>query len=343
MDWHIECENVWKVFGTDAQGALKEMQERGLGKADIKRELDHIVGVAGVSVKIRRGELFCIMGLSGSGKSTLLRHINRLIEPTSGRVAVNGQDIRKMDDKELSRLRAKTIGMVFQHMALWPHRNLIDNVAYGMEIQGVPSSKRREAASRMLSMMKLDGWEERYPDELSGGMQQRVGIARALASDPDILLMDEPFSALDPLIRRNLQTQFLELSKRLNKTTLFVTHDLEEAVRLGDRIAIMKDGEIVQVGTREEIVLSPADDYVGEFVRPLSKKEFLTAGTIMKPVSEISVADFKRPSHLLPADAEVELVISKLASVGEPIGIVQGEALVGVIDPYSVLAALRTA
>lgn len=204
MDWHIECENVWKIFGTDPQGALKAMRERSLGKADIKRELDHIVGVAGVSVNIRRGELFCIMGLSGSGKSTLLRHINRLIEPTSGRVAVNGQDIRRMDSRELSRLRAKTIGMVFQHMALWPHRNLIDNVAYGMEIQGVPTSKRREAASRMLSMMKLDGWEERYPDELSGGMQQRVGIARALASDPDILLMDEPFSALDPLIRRNL-------------------------------------------------------------------------------------------------------------------------------------------
>lgn len=340
MECHIECEDVWKVFGADERKALAAIRSSHMDKGDTKRRLNHIVGVAGVSLKIKRGELFCIMGLSGSGKSTLLRHVNRLIEPTDGRVLVDGQDTAKMDVKSLNRLRSKTIGMVFQHMALWPHRNLHDNVAYGLEVQGVDRSKRREVAEEMLSLVQLDGWSEHYPDELSGGMQQRVGIARALASNPSILLMDEPFSALDPLIRRDLQTQFLKLSRKLNKTTLFVTHDLEEAIRLGDRIAIMKDGEIVQVGTKEDIILHPADDYVAEFVRPISRNHVLTAASVMQHVIEGTSST--QPRHCIPHDTPVDDVIVKLASLREPVGVTENGAVVGVIEPYRLLAAIGT-
>jgi glycine betaine/proline transport system ATP-binding protein len=338
MEWQIECEGVWKIFGPEGTVVLQAIRDQALDKTSVKHRLNHIVGVADVSLKIRRGELFCIMGLSGSGKSTLLRHINRLIEPTAGRISVGGADTAKMDKKALSRLRSKTIGMVFQHMALWPHRSLQDNVAYGLEIQGVAKKDRRRIAADMLSMMKLDGWEEHYPDELSGGMQQRVGLARALAADPDILLMDEPFSALDPLIRRDLQTQFLDLSQRLNKTTLFVTHDLDEAIRLGDRIAIMKDGEIVQVGTREDIILSPANDYVAEFVRPLARSQFLKAEALM----DSDFASSKRPDHFVAWDASLQQVIEKIAAVRQPLGVVRNDAIVGMIDPYTLLGAMRT-
>lgn len=341
MDYHIECDDVWKIFGPDEHRALSDIRSKALEKDETKYKLGHVVGVAGVSLKIRRGELFCIMGLSGSGKSTLLRHINRLIVPTAGRILVDGEDTSRMDGKALSLLRSKSIGMVFQHMALWPHRSIRDNVAYGLEIQGVEKSKRRAIADEMLAMVKLDGWADHYPDELSGGMQQRVGIARALASSPEILLMDEPFSALDPLIRRDLQTQFLDLSKKLNKTTLFVTHDLEEAVRLGDRIAIMKDGVIVQVGTREEIILNPATDYVAEFVRPISRNHVLTASAVMQPLGVADNSTFL-PEHLVDYNASVDEVINKLAGVRQPIGVVKEAELVGVIEPYKLLDSIRT-
>jgi glycine betaine/proline transport system ATP-binding protein len=341
MDWHIECDDVWKVFGPDEHRTLRAIRDRSLGKSDTMDQLGHIVGVAGVSLKIRRGELFCIMGLSGSGKSTLLRHINRLIEPTDGRIVVDGEDTARMDRKQLSRLRSKTIGMVFQHMALWPHRSLQDNVAYGLEIQGVGKVERRAVAAQMLGIMKLEDWKERYPDELSGGMQQRVGLARALASDPDILLMDEPFSALDPLIRRELQTQFLDLSKRLKKTTLFVTHDLDEAVRLGDRIAIMNDGEIVQIGTREDIVLTPANEYVAEFVRPLSRSQMLKANAIMKPLADAEVGAARRPGSSVAWDASLQEIIGKLASARQPVGVVKDDALIGLIDAYTLIEAIN--
>jgi glycine betaine/proline transport system ATP-binding protein len=342
MEWHIECEGVWKIFGPNGQSVLQTIRDQALDKTSTKLRLSHIVGVADVSLKIRRGELFCIMGLSGSGKSTLLRHINRLIEPTAGRIIVGGTDTANMDKKALSRLRSKTIGMVFQHMALWPHRSLQDNVAYGLEIQGIGKTERRHIAAEMLAMMKLEGWEEHYPDELSGGMQQRVGLARALAADPDILLMDEPFSALDPLIRRDLQTQFLDLSQRLHKTTLFVTHDLDEAIRLGDRIAIMKDGEIVQVGTREDIILNPANDYVADFVRPLARTQFLKAEAVMKSLTDVGLATAKRPEHCVPWDASLQQVIEKIAAARQPIGVVRDDAIVGLIDPYTLLGAMHT-
>jgi glycine betaine/proline transport system ATP-binding protein len=332
MDSQIECDGVWKIFGRNPSDALEAIRCGSFDKQTARKELNHVIGVAGASLKIRRGEIFCIMGLSGSGKSTLLRHINRLVEPTAGRVTVNGVDVASMDGRALNLLRSKTIGMVFQHIALWPHRTLEENVGYGLEIRGVPKAKRRAISADALAMMKLEGWENHYPDELSGGMQQRVGLARALASDPEILLMDEPFSALDPLIRRDLQNQFLSLASRLHKTTLFVTHDLGEAVRLGDRIAIMRDGAIIQVGTRDEIILSPADDYVADFVRPMARSRFLKAADIMKSVSDDEVGKTparSRPAHVIHHDDALPDVAAKLTSLQQPVGVERDGKLIG--------------
>jgi glycine betaine/proline transport system ATP-binding protein len=223
------------------------------------------------TVSVPRGEIFCIIGLSGSGKSMLLRHVNRLIEPSADTIRVLGEDVGKKSPKDLRAMRSRHIGMVFQHMALMPRRSVKDNVAYRLEIRGVPKSRRWAVSEHTLHLVNLDGYEDRLPREFSGGMQQHVGIARALASDPEILLMDEPFSALDPLIRLQLQDQFKSLVKDLKKTTLFITHDLDEAIRIGHRIAIMKDGVIVQIGTPEEIVIQPADDHVREFVQGISR------------------------------------------------------------------------
>jgi glycine betaine/proline transport system ATP-binding protein len=281
----IECQGLWRIFGAQAKEAMAAVRVEGLSKADVQARFGCIVGVADVSFSVAKGEIFCIMGLSGSGKSTLLRHINRLIEPSAGTVLINGVDIAELPTRQLAALRSRTIGMVFQHMALWPHRTVRDNVAFGLEVRRVDKRTRYEAADRALAQVKLAGWETRYPDELSGGMQQRVGLARALAADPEILLMDEPFSALDPLIRKDLQDQFIELAAAVRKTTLFVTHDLEEAVRLGHRIAVMKDGAFVQVGTPEEILLNPRGDYVRAFVQGMSKLRLLTAERIMEPLA----------------------------------------------------------
>ena len=267
----IECRGVWKLYGERAEEAMRAVSERGLTKESVLAQYDSVLGVKDVTFNVKKGEIFCIMGLSGSGKSTILRHINRLIEPTAGSITVNGKRVADLDGPALRRLRSRTIGMVFQHMALWPHRTIRDNVAFGLEIQGVATKQRHAAAEQVLALVKLEEWAGYYPDQLSGGMQQRVGLARALAADPDILLMDEPFSALDPLIRRQLQDEFLQLSSELRKTTLFITHDLDEAIRLGDRIAIMNEGSFVQVGTPGEIFAKPADDYVAEFVKGVSR------------------------------------------------------------------------
>jgi len=284
----VNIEDVWKIFGpeTEVERVLEAVTTRGLGKAGVLQEFGCVVGVAGASFSVARGEIFCIMGLSGSGKSTLVRHVNRLIEPTAGRIEILGRDVARMSPKDLREVRAKQIGMVFQHMALMPHRSVRDNVGYPLEIRGEPKSRRWAVSEHALSLVELRGFEDRLPKELSGGMQQRVGIARALASDPEILLMDEPFSALDPLIRRQLQNQFKALVDQLQKTTLFITHDLDEAIRLGSRIAIMKDGAIVQIGTPEEIVTQPADDYVREFVQDISKLKLVKAHSIMGPLDE---------------------------------------------------------
>jgi glycine betaine/proline transport system ATP-binding protein len=266
----VECRNVWKVFGQRHREALEAARSRGLGRAEVQRQYDCTLAIADVSLQVRKGEILCIIGLSGSGKSTLVRHVNRLIEPSAGEIRVAGQDIGKLSQKALRQLRARCIGMVFQNVALLPHRTVRDNVALGLELRGVPRDQRYATAEEKLRMVNLEAWSDHMPHELSGGMQQRVGLARALAADPSVLLMDEPFSALDPLIRRQLQEQFIALSAQMHKTTLFITHDIDEAIRIGDRIAIMRDGVIVQSGTAEEVVGRPADDYVARFVEGIS-------------------------------------------------------------------------
>lgn len=282
-DAAIDLRNVWKVFGENADQAMRAITERNLSKQEVLEEFDAVVGVADVSLQVRRGEIFCVMGLSGSGKSTLVRHINRLLEPSAGQVFVDGQDVLALSPKELAECRNRKIGMVFQNFALLPHRSVLDNIALPLDIRTVNKNRRLEKAAEMLSLVELDGWGNKYAHELSGGMQQRVGLARALAADPDVLLMDEPFSALDPLIRRQLQGEFIKLSDIMHKTTVFITHDLDEAVRVGDRIAIMRDGRIIQMGTAEEIIAAPADDYVADFVADLSPTKLAagrsTAGT----------------------------------------------------------------
>ena len=263
----IECRGVWKIFGDREREALAAVRSRGIGKGEVFAEFGCVVGVRDVSFEVAEGEIFCIMGLSGSGKSTLIRHVNRLIDPSAGEVLVEGVDVNSLVPEALRELRSNRIGMVFQNMALLPHRTVRDNVALGLELRGVDKAARSATAESTLERVELAGWGERYPDELSGGMKQRVGLARALAADPHILLMDEPFSALDPLIRRELQQEFMTLASQMNKTTLFITHDLDEAIRIGRRIAIMKDGLLVQIGTPEDIVTNPKDDYVAEGIR----------------------------------------------------------------------------
>ena len=248
-DTAIEIKDVWKIFGERWQQALADIRTHDLAKQQVLEQYNCVIGVADVSFNVQRGEIFCVMGLSGSGKSTLVRHINRLLEPSAGYIYVNGEDIMAISQEALRRFRNQHIAMVFQNFALMPHRSVLDNVAMALEIRGVNKNQRLEIAEKTLEMVELSGWGNKFAHELSGGMQQRVGLARAIAADPEILLMDEPFSALDPLIRRQLQNEFMRLASLMNKTTVFITHDLDEAVRIGHRIAIMRDGKVVQIGT----------------------------------------------------------------------------------------------
>jgi glycine betaine/proline transport system ATP-binding protein len=282
----ITVGNLYKIFGDKPKVAVKALNE-GMSKDEILRKHKQIVGVQDINFSVRQGEIFVLMGLSGSGKSTLQRLINRLHEPTSGKIVIKGTDIVKLNQKDLREFRRKNFcGMVFQNFAILPHRTVLGNVEFGLELQGVEKEERQEKARKIIQMVGLGGNEGSYPSQLSGGMQQRVGLARGLAVDADIMLMDEAFSALDPLIRRQMQDELLELQSKMKKTILFVTHDLDEAFRLGDRIAIMKDGRIVQIGTAEEIISRPADDYVKTFVEDMDRSAVLTAGTIMLPVKE---------------------------------------------------------
>ncbi len=279
----VAVRNLWKIFGAREAEALIAVSREGLGKAEVLARYGCVLGVADVSFEVRRGETFCIMGLSGSGKSTVLRHLNRLIRPSAGAVTMLGEDVMALSEAALRRLRATRIGMVFQHMALMPHWTVRENVMFPLAVQKIARPEVWRTAQHALSLVNLDGYEDHAPAQLSGGMKQRVGLARALASDPAVLLMDEPFSALDPLIRRQLQDLFLALSRQLRKTAVFITHDLDEAIRMGDRIAIMKDGRMVQVGTASEIVFRPADGYVADFVKDLARTKLLTAETMMRP------------------------------------------------------------
>lgn len=335
----IEISDVWKIFGADQQGALNAIHEDGLNKAEVLARYNAVVGVADVSLSVNKGEIFCIMGLSGSGKSTLVRHFNRLLEPTAGRILIEGTDVMALGSKELQNFRNRKIGMVFQNFALMPHRSVLDNVAMPLEIRKVSKNERMRQAAAFLDIVELGAWGSKYAHELSGGMQQRVGLARALAANPDVLLMDEPFSALDPLIRRQLQDEFIRLSKILKKTTVFITHDLDEAVRIGDRIAIMRDGRVVQIGTAEDIVMHPADDYVADFVAGISRLKVVRAHAVMQPLAEYTREHGPLPENA-PRVAESETLstlINMAIGTGDAI-IVEDEGTdVGVITRENIL------
>ena len=335
----IKLANVWKIFGERFAEAMAAVQSENLTKPEVLDRFGCVVGVQNASFEVSRGEVFCIMGLSGSGKSTLVHHVNRLIEPTSGKIEILGRDIGAMSNAELRQVRAQQLGMVFQHMALMPHRSVRDNVAYPLEIRNIPKSRRWAVSDHVLELVDLVGYEDRLPRELSGGMQQRVGIARALASDPEILLMDEPFSALDPLIRMQLQDQFIALVAGLQKTTLFITHDLDEAIRVGQRIAIMKDGIIVQIGTPEDIVMNPADDYVREFVQGISKLKLVKAHSIMQPVESFGgdLSGAPRADESADLDQLIDLSIDS----DQPVVILDGGSEVGVVTKKVLLRGIQ--
>ena len=335
----IEISNVWKIFGAQAGAALKAIREEGLGKAEVLETYNAVVGVADVSFNVRKGEIFCVMGLSGSGKSTLVRHFNRLLEPTDGKIVIHDTDVMALGPAELMEFRNRKIGMVFQNFALLPHRSVLDNVAMPLEIRNINKNERMRRAANMLKTVELDAWGNKYAHELSGGMQQRVGLARALAADPDVLLMDEPFSALDPLIRRQLQDEFIKLSAVMKKTTMFITHDLDEAVRIGDRIAIMRDGRVVQIGTAEDIVMHPADDYVADFVAGISRLKIVRAHAVMQPLEKY-VASKGQPDADAPRvneDASLSELIQLAIDDDAPIVVRDAGVEVGVITRPDIL------
>ena len=345
MDSAIEIKNVWKIFGNNSKEALNAIQNEHISKQEALEKYNSVIGVSDVSFNVKTGEIFCVMGLSGSGKSTLVRHINRLLEPTSGQILIDNEDVMKFDPKSLQDLRNKKIGMVFQNFALMPHRSVIDNIAMPLEIRGVNKNNRYGKANEILNIVELTGWGNKYAHELSGGMQQRVGLARALAADPEILLMDEPFSALDPLIRRQLQKEFIKLSKQLKKTTVFITHDLDEAVKVGHRIAIMRDGKVIQIGTPEEIVMNPEDDYVADFVKGISRLEVVKAKSIMKPLNEfikkygaipkdaLRMTENNDLSSLIASSVSSDKPIVISSSAGKDIGVVsQKDLLVSIVE-----------
>lgn len=287
----VEVRNLTKIYGNHTEKAMT-MLKKGFSNQEIREKTRQVVGVREAAFSVEQGQCFVIMGLSGSGKSTLLRCINRLIKATDGEILIDGEDINKMPPQRLQQVRKEKIAMVFQRFALLPHRTVTDNIGYGLEIQGMPDSKRIQKIKQALNLVGLKGWEDTYPENLSGGMQQRVGIARALATDPDILLMDEPFSALDPLIRQDMQDELLDIQEKLHKTILFVTHDLDEALKVGDHIALMKDGCIVQMGKPEDILLSPATEYVARFVENVNRSRALTAEAVMvKPRAVVHPKD----------------------------------------------------
>ena len=284
----IVLDEVYKIFGPQPRGRAFDLVRSGMGKNRVQAETGHVLGLDNVSFSVRKGEIFVVMGLSGSGKSTAIRTVNKLHDITYGSVLVDGTNVQELEGSDLQAFRREYMGMVFQHFALFPHRKVIDNVSYGLKVQRVDKQTREDAAMRSLALVGLDAYAQSFPSELSGGMQQRVGLARALASDPDILLMDEAFSALDPLIRRQMQDEMLEIQGELQKTILFITHDLNEALRIGDRVCIMKDGAVVQIGTPEEILTQPATGYVAEFVQDVDQGRVIQVHEVMQVPSPVS-------------------------------------------------------
>jgi len=331
----VSCRSVWKIYGPKADRVIGT-PDADLPRADLLEKTGCVAAVRDVSFDVAQGEVFVVMGLSGSGKSTLVRMINRIHDPTGGQVHIDGEDIMTLDADRLREVRRKKISMVFQHFGLLPHRRIVENVAFGLEIQGKDKAERLQIADDTLTKVGLGGWGASFPDELSGGMQQRVGLARALANDPEILLFDEPFSALDPLIRRDMQDQVIALQRDLKKTMIFITHDLAEALKLGDRIAIMKDGKFVQVGTPEDVVAHPADDYVADFTRDVPRAHVLTARAIMTPANGETPADGPR----VEAGTVVQELIPMVAESDRTIRVMEGDVVVGVVDRGAVMRAL---
>ncbi|MGA8295878.1 MAG: betaine/proline/choline family ABC transporter ATP-binding protein [Acidimicrobiales bacterium] len=334
----VSCRNVWKVFGRGAE-KIPSSPKAELSRAELLATEGCTIAVRDVSFEIPGGEVFVVMGLSGSGKSTLTRCITRLINVTSGEVELCGRNVVTADAKGLRELRRTKVSMVFQHFALLPHRNVLDNVAYGLEVKGVDKHTRHERARLLLEVVGLSGMDRSYPSQLSGGMQQRVGLARALAVDPDVLIFDEAFSALDPLIRRGMQDELVRLQQQMHKTVIFVTHDLDEALKLGDRIAIMRDGAFVQLGTPEEVVGNPADDYVAAFTRDVPRAKVLTAAWVMRPlISGLA------PARSVAESTKLDDVLGFLAERDEVVGVVDSEGrVVGTLDRATVLQAVVAA
>ncbi|MFI9153933.1 glycine betaine/L-proline ABC transporter ATP-binding protein [Streptomyces sp. NPDC053367] len=332
----FSVDGLWKVFGPKADRVPADPELAALGPAALRDRTGCTAAVRDVSFDVRKGEVFVVMGLSGSGKSTLVRCLTRLIEPTAGSLAIDGEDVRAMDAARLRDLRRHRAAMVFQHFGLLPHRTVLDNVAYGLEIQGVGKARRRERAAEFVAKVGLEGLEQRRPGQLSGGQQQRVGLARALAVDPEVLLFDEPFSALDPLIRRDMQEEVVRLHREEGRTMVFITHDLNEALRLGDRIALMRDGRVVQLGTPEEIVGSPADDYVRDFVRDVPREQVITVRTAMRPAS----ADEAGSGPAVAPGATVAEAIEAVARAGGPARVVDRGRCLGVVDHERLLGVV---
>jgi len=334
METKIEIKNLYKIFG-DNPTAMLEKVRNGLSKDDLNDQHNHVLGLSDINLKMPSKGIQVVMGLSGSGKSTLIRHINRLIEPTAGEVWIDGQNVLDMDEKTLRNFRRNNASMVFQKFALLPHRSVMDNTIYGLEIQGIASKEAKKRAAYWIDRVGLSGFEDNFPGQLSGGMQQRVGLARALATDADILLMDEAFSALDPLIRTDMQNILLDLQQELHKTIVFITHDLEEALRIGDQIAILRDGEMIQQGTPQDIVLKPHDDYIADFTRDINRGRVIQLKTIMnapndKPGPELS-------GDMLVEDA-AQLVTESPSSQGRVVN-TDGE-VIGVVDIKDLIRAM---
>ena len=336
----IEFRNLYKIFGKNPK-AYVELVQKGMTKTELGRDHKHILGLNDINISIPAGKIQVVMGLSGSGKSTLIRHINRLIEPTAGSIMINGRNVLEMNETELRDFRRQHTAMVFQRFALLPHRSVIDNVTFGLEIRGVDKTKARDTGMRWIERVGLTGFETRFPDELSGGMQQRVGLARALSNDASILLMDEAYSALDPLIRTDMQTMLLDLQKELNKTIVFITHDLDEALRLGDKIVILRDGSIIQQGDSQDILLRPADDYIERFVKDVNRGRFLKVDAVLDRAEQVDVGSRPR----IPAGTTLEVAAKELTNSAADAAVVvdpDGKPL-GLITLRKITAALSSA
>jgi glycine betaine/proline transport system ATP-binding protein len=328
----ISVRSLWKVFGPGAEKIVGSAQAQ-LSRGDLLRETGCVAAVRDVSFDVAPGEVFVVMGLSGSGKSTLVRCLTRLIEPTTGSVLINGEDILKVSQSRLRELRRTKFSMVFQHFGLLPHRRVIDNIAYSLEINGVKKEARHKRAMEVIELVGLHGYANHYPEQLSGGMQQRVGLARALAVDPEVMFLDEPFSALDPLIRRDMQAEVMRLHYDLGKTMVFITHDLAEAMKVGDRIAIMRDGAVIQMGTPEDLVAHPVDDYVADFTRDIPKSHVLTLNAIARPAAEGEALDGPE----LQAGTVIRDATPTILAARRPVKVLDGQTLVGVVTPHDVL------